>query len=392
MKKRRNYGRKIKHNKLNLYPKKKTKAQKILSIVLMVIVLLAIAFFGYCLGKPLLDYFENNLVKDEYEWTPPADKTEQTTTQPVETTIPETEPTTAMTEEPVQVESIYAVTVPASALANSSALSAYAAKSSAEGFTAAVVQLKDSNGNLRYASELEILKDSEVVTGTLSAKEISSVLRKNGLVPVASIATLTDNLGCKAIPDMSYKIIDEEGVSWLDYKNGTPVRWANPESKATTDYINAVVSELKAGGFEGIVQTNIIFPDFQDYDREYIAPKYFETNRSKLLTGVIAEDAYIEINAREVLNGRTTGTAELLRNKGIKNKILLRINRSEFNAENGYPVSAGSLVEVIMSEAEAKYGSFEFLPLINGKDFQTEEIAAIRETLDKMGYKEFFIG
>ena len=45
-----------------------------------------------------------------------------------------------------------------------------------------------------------------------------------------------------------------------------------------------------------------------------------------------------------------------------------------------------------MSEAEAKYGSFEFLPLINGKDFQTEEIAAIRETLDKMGYKEFFIG
>ncbi len=389
MKSRKNYGRKIKRNKLNLYPKKKTKAQKILGAVLTVILLLAIAFFGYCLGKPLLNYFDNNTeLGDTPEWTPPEDSTpEEEVVSPEITTAP-AETTTTVTEKPVNNGNIYATEVPSAALTNSAALSAYAAKSSAEGFTAAVILMKDDKGNLRYATNLESLQGTEAVIGTLTAEEISSVLKENGLTPIAKVSTLADNGGCIAIPDMSYKIVNEENVSWLDYSAGAPTRWANPESQATKDYIKAITDELIAAGFSEIIQTNIIFPNFQPYDREYIAGKYFDANRYKMLSGVVAEKAYIEVKAEDILSG----TTEVLKNKELKNKVLVRISREAFTGEEGYPAEAGSLLEVVMSKAKSKQGSYQFIPLVNGKEFTTDEIKSMKKSAESMGYKEFFIG
>lgn len=391
MKSRKNYGRKIKRNKLNLYTKRKTKAQKILYTIFAVILLLGLVFFGYCLGKPLLEYFENNAsLSDTPEWTPPEEDTEPSQTSapsemtavPVETTLP------AGTEAPEESGRTYAVGVPSSALANSPALSAFAAKSAADGFTAAVVLLKDNDGNVRYASELEQLKGSDAVTGTLTAEEISRILTENGLTPFAAISVLSDNAGCIANPDMSYKLIDEETVSWLDYTKNPPVRWVNPESRAAADYVTAMINELKAAGFSEIIQTNIVFPDFQEYDRSYIAGKYFSADRYKMLTRVIAENAYIEVNAADVLSG----TAEVLKNKELKNKILVRISKEDFPAEKGYPASASSLLEVIMSKASSKYSGFRFSPLISGTDFSAAELEEMQKISYEMGYTEFFIG
>jgi hypothetical protein len=82
LKSRKNYGKRIKRNKLNLYPKKKTKGQKVFYTVITIVVLLAIVFFGYCLGKPLLNYFENNTeLGDAPEWSPPAGSTSEATTE-----------------------------------------------------------------------------------------------------------------------------------------------------------------------------------------------------------------------------------------------------------------------------------------------------------------------
>lgn len=389
MKSRKSYGRKIKRNKLNLYPKRKTKAQKILHTVLMIILLLLIAFFGYCLGKPLLEYFEKNAGLNETPvWTPPAESTsqaavsEEVTTTPVETT------TAATTVRPVEKEYTYAVEIPSAALANSSALSAYAAKSAAEGCTAAIVLLKDEKGYLRYASQLEILQGTEVITGTLTAKEICSVLESKGLIPVAAISTLSDNAGCAAIPDMSYKVIDEENISWLDYSSGTPVRWANPENKATVDYIGSIVGELRAAGFSEIIQTNIIFPDFQDYDREYIAGRYFDPNRYKMLMGVVTENAYIEVNGVDIVSGNS----EILRNKELRNKVVVRINKEDFPAESGYPAEAASLLEMVMNKATGKYSNLQLIPLINRTGFSEDDIEKMHKAAENMGYKEFFIG
>ncbi|MBQ8411117.1 MAG: hypothetical protein IJX15_05235, partial [Ruminiclostridium sp.] len=102
MKKRKNYGRKIKKKKINLYPKKKTKAQKIIYTVLTLILLLGIGFLGFCLGKPIIEYIEKNKGKsDEPVWTPPAQTTEAAKTLPDTTTAPssESQPQTTVKEE-----------------------------------------------------------------------------------------------------------------------------------------------------------------------------------------------------------------------------------------------------------------------------------------------------
>ncbi len=398
MKSRKNYGKKIKRNKINLYPKRKSKAQKIAGTVLLSVVLLGITFLGYCLGKPLLDYFENKPAESGTPvWTPPVEPAETSETEerlPIVTTAEASETTTTP---PVTVpvnESVYAVTVPSSALLNSASLSTFAAKSASEGFTAATVLLKDNSGNLRYASEIETVKGTDAVIGSLTASEISKVLKDNGLTPIAVISALSDNAGCEVNPDMSYKLIDEANVSWLDYTSGTPVRWANPENEATILYLKAVKDELTAAGFEEVVETNIIFPDFQEYDRKYIAARYFGADRYKMLLGAAQHYSVIEVNAEDIITGQLSKTAEVLKNKSAlgDKKVIVKISRSAFPPENGYPADAGGLLEVVMVQAEAKATGFELVPMISGKDFSADDIKNMKKTAEEIGYKEFYIG
>lgn len=398
MKSRKNYGKKIKRNKINLYPKRKSKAQKIAGTVLLSVVLLGITFLGYCLGKPLLDYFENKPAESGTPvWTPPVEPAETSETEeqlPIVTTAEASETTTTP---PVTVpvnESVYAVTVPSSALLNSASLSTFAAKSASEGFTAATVLLKDNSGNLRYASEIETVKGTDAVIGSLTASEISKVLKDNGLTPIAVVSALSDNAGCEVNPDMSYKLIDEANVSWLDYTSGTPVRWANPENEATILYLKAVKDELTAAGFEEVVETNIIFPDFQEYDRKYIAARYFGADRYKMLFGAAQHYSVIEVNAEDIITGQLSKTAEVLKNKSAlgDKKVIVKISRSAFPPENGYPADAGGLLEVVMVQAEAKATGFELVPMISGKDFSADDIKNMKKTAEEIGYKEFYIG
>lgn len=400
MKKRKNYGRKIKRNKINLYPRRKTRAQKVLGTVLLIVLLLALGFLGYCLGKPLLEYFENNQnTGGSPVWTPPEDTEsteEQTkpdaTAAPESTTAP-TDTTTAASESPVPEGIAYTVNVPASALSNYASLSTFAKKSASEGFSAAMVVLKDNAGHLRYASDIEAVQDTDVIIGTLTAQEICSALRENGLEPAAVISVLADNAGCAAIPDMSYKVTDEENMSWLDYTKETPIRWANPENEATRLYIKEVRDELTAAGFAEIIQTNLIFPDFQEYDKKYISAEYFAADRYKLLSGAVLHGQPIEVNADDIISGQFTRTAEVLKNKSqlADNKIIVKISRAAFSAENGYPADAGSLLEVVMVQAMAKNSGLTFAPMIEGKDFLPAEISDMQETAKEMGFTDFYI-
>ncbi len=58
MKTRKKQGRKIRHKKINLYPKKRTKAQKIAGTVALAVIIIALMVLGYFLAPPLLEYLE----------------------------------------------------------------------------------------------------------------------------------------------------------------------------------------------------------------------------------------------------------------------------------------------------------------------------------------------
>lgn len=397
LKKRKNFGRKIKRSKINLYPKKKTKAQKILGAVILIIIIAAIGFLGYCLGKPLLDYIEKSMGKNDNSpaWTPPSQSTTLSSEIPEEvvtddTTVSSPDNTTAP---PVQIKDICAVSVPVSALSNSASLSTFASKSAAEGYTAAIVCLKNSSGFIMYDTEIELLKESDAVSGMMKASEICGVLKQNGLVPVAEMSVLSDNEGGKVNSDMCYKIYNEPGISWLDYyTSGEPLRWSDPTSGETIDYNNAIADELKGAGFEKIIRTDIIFPPFQEYDREFISAEYFAADRYKMLANVIG-DGYVLADSADIVLNNMSGTAEVLKNKSslTENTIAVLIDRDKYTAEEGFPADSAALLEDVMSQCEVKCMGLSLIPAIEKADFTSEEIAAMKTAAEKMGYSEFYV-
>ena len=402
MNKRKHYGRKIKKTK-NLYRRRKTTGQKIFGTVILTIAIGALAFLGFCIGKPLLDYIGSIGTKEMPDWTPadsyvrtqesePAEGTAAETTAPVITEVFGTaDGVTDIAEfsQPAEPNMLAAAEIPTSALANRSSLSAMLVKTKAAGYNAAVIQLKDRNGVLHYKSTLKGTED--IVKGGMTAGEIMAVFEENKMVPVIQLSLLADQEGCTVFTDMSYKIKNEGDISWLDYSTGSPLRWANPESSATREYNAQITAELAMAGFEEIVVTDLVFPDFQDYDREYIAAKYFRPDRYKMLYNVVKSGYIIEMTAADVLETPFGRTAEALCDISqlSGNSIALVIDRKALTAEAGYPAEARSFAETVLSLAAGKTGGLPVIPVLTG--FDDSEKTRIIALLGELGYETYII-
>lgn len=397
---RNKYGKKIKRAK-NLYRKKKSRAQKIVGTVLLVIAIAAVFFIGYCLGKPLLDFFEKNAARENPQWAPPTVSATEPPINEPETGVTsgqvQQELTTTAAEpsnEPTAANSGYfAVTAPSSALSNTTSLAAFAAKSKSEGYSAVIVVLKDSGGYLHYRSELEELEETGIVLGSLRPNEIVKTLSDNGLLAIASVSVLSDNAGCVAFPEMSYKIKNEPSMSWLDYSTGTDIRWANPASEATVKYNTAIVDELKSAGFTEIQLTDLVFPELHPYDKEYLSDEYFASNRYKMLEELVHDGAYVEMTAADVISAETGRTAELLYDADFLRgkQIVLKIERDSFPPEEGYSADAAGLIEDILARVQRKTAGLTVIPEVKSADYTPDELEAVKLYIEKAGYSACFV-
>lgn len=403
MNKRKYYGRKIKKTK-NLYRRKKSAGQKIFGTVVLVVAAAAIAFLGFCIGKPLLDYIGSIGTKEIPEWTPadsyaqqngsPSESAAAGTTAPAETDEFHTTSGTAGSDpaEPVMSEAavLVASEVPSNALSNRSSLAAVLTKVKAAGCNAAVVQLKDRSGHLHYKSGIEGTED--LTTGSMTLGEIFSAFEENGIIPIAEIAVLSDQAGCEAFTDMNYKIIGTD-TSWLDYSTGVPLRWADPASDAVRGYNAGIASEIEAAGFENIMLTDIVFPDLQPYDREFISARYFEADRYSMLYNVVRAGSIIEMQAADVLAEPFGRTAEMLNDTSRLrgNTVALVISRKDLTAENGYPAEAASFTETVLSLAAKKTGNLPVIPVIDSSGFDDAELSKTEAAIAGLGYDSYII-
>lgn len=386
MKNRRRYGRKIKRSKTNLYKRKKTPAQKAFGTVLLIIGVCAAVFLGYCLGKPLLEFLEKAAEREQPEWTPPVTSTTPVETEPDGIDAPdaaETEETKSAAEEKTK-----AITAPSTALLNSSSLSAFAARAKSDGYNTVLFELKDEGGYLHYASPTAAAMNEELILSPLTAAEISETVLNAELTPIAAVSVLSDDAGCRANPDLSYKIVGEN-VSWLDYSGDMPIRHVNPESKATGEYLNAIVGELNDAGITVLLK-DLAFPDFQPYDRRYIAEKYFEESRSALLAALVPENVPVEMLAEDVLAENYGRTAELLRERSFTNRedasIAVRIRRESFPTSEGYPADAAGLIEDLLARIRLKTGAVTVIPVIESGGFSAAELSSIQKLLADRSY------
>lgn len=255
---------KIKRSKFNLYNKKKSKAKRALRVAITVVAVCALAVLGYGLGKPLMKY-----IQDRNASSPNtsallssiigAGSSENSTLISTDDTS-NTEPT------PGENGKVYYL--PENAALSEASLTAELAAAKRSGCEVVAVTLKNADGNLLYKTSIAEVKDSaEVVTGTLTATRIATLISNEGLIPAARINTLMDKTAGGLVKG-NYRIVEDQGGgTWHDNrpeKGGKP--WLSPFKSESAGYIGNITSELSAAGFKRIYAANTRFPAFFNVD------------------------------------------------------------------------------------------------------------------------------
>ena len=270
---------KIKRSKINLYNKKKNKARRVLKIVITVVIVCGLAVLGYGLGKPLLKYLRE---KDQNSSQPGSttselmssvinSQDENTSGESAADTVSDTSDVsgsnTSDTSEPqVQTaDSIYYL--PDNAAVNEASLTEALTAAKDSGCSAVAVTLKDTTGALLYKTDIAGVKDTSVVTGTLTAAQIAEKISSAGFKPAAKINTLMDRQGALYVEGNFELSPSQGGGCWLDNSaaNGGKT-WLSPFKEQSVQYIGNITSELSKAGFKYIVCANTRYPAFHGVD------------------------------------------------------------------------------------------------------------------------------
>lgn len=382
---------KIKHRKYSLYNRRKSKGRQALAIILTIVLAAALCVVGYGLGKPIMEYFQNrqNDTGDGgTAWTPPTYET-GSGGESYESAAADGE-TSAPEQDGVQG----AYLLPANAAANATSLSAAVNAAKSQGYSAVAVTLKSDTGGFLYKSEIAGIKDSEAVTGTLTAKQIYDTITEAGLEPQARINTLKDHTSPSYVDDI--KFVAVEGWGWLDnYADQGGKPWVSAFGSRTPQFVSSVVRELSNAGFKQIVLANTVFPAFRPADYGYLADINDSKKRSDALWSVVsacqeaAGDAklLIEMDAAELLGTeRLSTTAELAndRAKLEETELLLDYTGMVTSGANSY-AQARSFI----GRMQGAYSGQRYSVVISRSQLSQADLDAVTQAFTESGINVF---
>ncbi len=403
MKKRRIYQKKSKP----MFKRKTSPVRVVINAVLVIALLLGIAFLGYSVGKPIVEFLGSRQEHSQSggENTPlPAETAAPTVTEP-----PVNEPEPEETEEaPHEAEpepeqnvgkGILNVVIPTGGGIDYLRTRVEAAKVS--GYYGVSVELLASGGSVKFSSANELANSAHAIaTNPLDLSEAAKLIKDAGLAPYARVSALTDHI---VSWDKSVCYLFENSTStWLDNevsKGGKP--WMSAFSEAARDYVSGLVGEITAAGFEGIIAGELEFPPFRNSDLNYVGASVKSAERYKglvefsnrLQTAAGENAAYaVEVDAQDIVAGR----AEILRNPSLLNAktvyvrydsaaVGLRIVKTDETEVSYSGLSEADKLTVVMksvNEALANSG-LTVIPAVNDE--------ALREQLVGMGYDEKLI-
>lgn len=311
-------GRKV--YRTNSYEKKK-RLKRALRILLGLIVIAALVFVGYSVGKPILNYLnkENeNTDNVEEPWTPPAVTSEVTETLDTsgDSTEVTVEPSETVTSPDNKINSsgLTAYMLSEDALSDPSQFSALLDQVKADGYTAVSVTLKAKGGKIYYSTASTMAKsDENAVVGNMPIQQIASLIKNSGLKMIAELNILEDNNRYGEYRDGSYHALD--GSTWLDTaadKGGKP--WLSPFDDDTKELVRYMANEVSAAGFDYITVSGLTFPTFRNSDLNLLGDTVKDANRYKALIELanIVQTAanehntktFIRTNAADIIYGR----------------------------------------------------------------------------------------
>lgn len=317
--------RKIKKSK-PMFKRKRSPARTALNIILVVLLLAAIAFLGYSVGKPIMDFMNGRVDRETTANTDPSDIPDIPATTPVVTTKAVT--TTAVTEpepEPELRKRILFIAAPSNE-SYDSVIDQNIAYASENGYSGIALELLADGGKVYFKTSSERANTwsavSEYAINDLNAtvKKISDA----GLLAYARISALTDHI--VSVNDKSVCYLFENSTStWLDdsaAKGGKP--WISVFSETAREYISGFVTEISSAGFAGIISGELEFPPFRRSDLGYVGAIVQSPTRYTALTEFsnCLEDALgsaksyaVEVDAKDII----AESAEVLTDPSLLN-------------------------------------------------------------------------
>ena len=393
---------KIKHSKFNLYNKKKSKARRALKAVLTIIIICGLGVLGYGLGKPLLKYIQNKGENTSQE---------ESVTSALLSSIMNTGSSSGSSGSnvasgsqtpgsnsgssganpgqptPPQNSSDNIYYLPDNAAENMKSLSSALAKAKSSGCSVVAATLKDASGHVLYRTSIKEIKDTDTVTGTLTAEQIAQAISQEGLTPAAKINTLMDPLGSIYV-EGNYTFPPEKGgYCWYDNKAEKGGKaWMSPFKSQSTAYIGNITSELSKAGFKHVICANTRFPAFYNNDiSSYLShlPLKDSTKRVNALWDVVnsakssaeknGAKIWVEISGTNLTADEKSSTdAELVTDKEKLKSVKIVVNYDisntapkPTNTSNTSDTSSGSIyyrnAKSFASKAKSALGGAEFV-------------------------------
>ncbi len=286
-----------------------------LSIIFTFILAGVVGFIGYSIAKPILSLMGEEDEEEEaiVEVATETSRAETTTLQTSERVSMTTAVTTTTT--PVVMAYDKAAYLSVDALSSQEALTTAVATIVEDSeVSAVVVPLKVAGGAIYYQTQSELAISCGAVFGTMTLEEIYATVEQAGVVPIAQINLLEDNLLPVVDASAGYTIA-ESGSRWLDNaaeSGGVP--WASLFSTLTQTYLVDIATEIADAGFTQIWCDGLVFPAFREEDLAYIGETVQVIGRGAIF-GQLMEtiaDAVPETVVTPVFAGQTLleGTCE----------------------------------------------------------------------------------
>lgn len=389
--KRKNKGRKIyKTKEKNYYGK--SPMGKFLSGALTVLLIGGIGFLGYSLAEPIVNYTQHK--GDEPE------ATEAPTTEAAEASESTTEATAETATVPVK-ESIYtAAALKAADMASVESLRAALADVPKNDVEYIELPLKVSGGGVYYASS--VLEAQTAIRSELALSDIVEEVEKSGFKPAAVISVLNDNIMPEAYPDGGYVLADG-GELWTD---SSGKRWTTPYSQRVLNYNVSLIVELVSAGFEQIICSDMVFPEFTESDLEILDPVLGQNDRCIALTSAAnllynttvsgGASMQIEVSAEDILKGKADVLQPMLLSSGniILNIDLDKLSGGISDGKTAYEFSGTPVenIEKCLDIVNDKLVDFNAVIRVSGASLKYEELAEAKEAISDYGCEAYVIG
>ena len=389
---------KIKRSKINLYNKKKSKKRQALTAFITVVVICGLGVLGYGLGKPLLKYIQDRGNASQTDSGTSSlissiiDSVNSGASSAEQSTAAESSSSTSSTAvdpKPPQnlTDKVYYLPDNAALSETSLASALEAAKKS--GCSVVAVTLKDSNGNLLYKTSIAEVKDTKTVTGELTAAQIATKIRSEGLTPAARINTLMDKTGVIYTKSFYTFPPEQGGYGWHDdtTERGGKL-WMSPFKPESSTYIGNIANELSAAGYKHIICVNTRYPVFHNVDiNTYLnhLPLKDNTKRVSALWDIVTaaesnaekngSDIWLEMSASNVIaENRNCTDAEIITDKNKLKNVKITLN---YDIKATAPNSSNTSGTSNTSGGSAPNGSAEYQ---NAKSFIVKAKTALGGT------------